>query len=143
MSGKSSPPWPGGTPEVHLHNLLTVLLQGEEELKRAAQPRLALEVLLLKLIHLEPVLPLATWLARLESLEQRLEAGPRVAAESARRGASAAVRRVPVPGSRRPPSPASREDAAFRRSGRPFCSTSRSRKAGPCTASSPNAAWWA
>ncbi len=62
-------------PEVHLHNLLTVLLQGEEELKRAAQPRLALEVLLLKLVHLEPVMPLAAWLARLESLEQRLS-GP-------------------------------------------------------------------
>jgi len=61
------------TPEIHLHNLLTVLLQGEEELKRAAQPRLVLEVLLLKLIHLEPVMPLASWLARLESLEQRLE----------------------------------------------------------------------
>jgi DNA polymerase-3 subunit gamma/tau len=60
-------------PEVHLHNLLTVLLQGEEELKRAAQPRLALEVVLLRLIHLEPVLPLNTWLERLESLEQRLE----------------------------------------------------------------------
>ena len=47
------------TSEVHLHNLLTVLLQGEEELRRAAQPRLALEVLLLKLIHLEPIQPLA------------------------------------------------------------------------------------
>jgi DNA polymerase-3 subunit gamma/tau len=39
------------TSEVHLHNLLTVLLQGEEELRRATQPRLALEVLLLKLIQ--------------------------------------------------------------------------------------------
>ena len=36
------------TPAVHLHNLLSVLLQGEEELKRAPQPRLALEVLLLR-----------------------------------------------------------------------------------------------
>ncbi|MGA8141563.1 MAG: DNA polymerase III subunit gamma/tau, partial [Desulfobaccales bacterium] len=66
-------------PEIHLHNLLTVLLHGEEELKRAAQPRLVLEVLLLKLIHLEPVMPLGSWLARLESLEQRLEGrGPAV-----------------------------------------------------------------
>ena len=67
------------TPAVHLHNLLSVLLQGEEELKRAPQPRLALEVLLLRVIHLEPVLPLADWLARLDTLERRLEAGPRVA----------------------------------------------------------------
>jgi DNA polymerase-3 subunit gamma/tau len=63
------------TPVVHLHNLLSVLLQGEEELKRASQPRLALEVLLLRLIHLEPVLPLADWLSRLEALEQRLTTG--------------------------------------------------------------------
>ena len=61
------------TPAVHLHNLLSVLLQGEEELKRAPQPRLALEVLLLRVIHLEPVLPLAEWLNRLDTLERRLE----------------------------------------------------------------------
>ena len=77
-------PGPAGS-EVHLHNLLTVLLQGEEELKRAAQPRLALEVLLLKLIHLEPILPLGTWLAKLETLEQRLEGRGGVAAEPASR----------------------------------------------------------
>ena len=69
-------------PEIHLHNLLTVLLQGEEELKRAAQPRLVLEVLLLKLVHLEPVMPLNSWLARLESLEQRLESRGPAAPES-------------------------------------------------------------
>ncbi len=72
-------------PEVHLHNLLTVLLQGEEELRRAAQPRLALEVLLLKLIHLEPIQPLHTWLAKLESLEQRLEGRGGLAAKPASR----------------------------------------------------------
>jgi DNA polymerase-3 subunit gamma/tau len=69
------------TQEVHLHNLLSVLLQGEEELKRAPHPRLALEVLLLRLIHLEPLVPLAQWLDRLSALERRLETGP-VAPES-------------------------------------------------------------
>lgn len=68
-------------PPAHLHNLLSVLLQGEEELRRAPQPRLVLEVQLLKLVHLEPVMPLATWLARLESLEQRLGTGSWVASE--------------------------------------------------------------
>jgi DNA polymerase-3 subunit gamma/tau len=63
-------------PPAHLQNLLTILLQGEEELKRAPQPRLALEVLLLRLIHLEPVLPVSTWVARLEDLEKRLGSGP-------------------------------------------------------------------
>ncbi|MFZ5453771.1 MAG: DNA polymerase III subunit gamma/tau [Thermodesulfobacteriota bacterium] len=62
-------------PPVHLQNLLSVLLQGEEELKRAPQPRLALEVLLLRLIHLEPVLPVSSWVARLEELEKRLGPG--------------------------------------------------------------------
>jgi DNA polymerase III subunit gamma/tau len=71
------------TPAVHLHNLLSVLLQGEEELKRSPQPRLALEVLLLRMIHLEPVLPLNEWLARLEALERRLGAGTPVASASA------------------------------------------------------------
>jgi len=81
------------TPAVHLHNLLSVLLQGEEELKRAPQPRLALEVLLLRVIHLEPVLPLAEWLARLDTLERRLETGPWVASSSA-----GAEERQPRPG---------------------------------------------
>jgi len=62
-------------PAVHLHNLLTVLLQGEEELKRAPQPRLALEVLLLRLLHLEPLTPVADWVKRLESLEDKLRTG--------------------------------------------------------------------
>jgi DNA polymerase-3 subunit gamma/tau len=70
-------------PAVHLQNLLSVLLHGEEELRRAPQPRLVLEVLLLRLIHLEPVQPVAAWLARLESLEQRLPRGGYPMAEAA------------------------------------------------------------
>ncbi len=64
-----------GVPAVHLHNLLSVLLEGEEELRRAPQPRLALEVLLLRLIHLEPLTPVAEWLQRLEALAERLAPG--------------------------------------------------------------------
>jgi DNA polymerase III subunit gamma/tau len=79
----------GRVPAVHLHNLLSVLLQGEEGLKRAPQPRLALEVLLLRVIHLEPVLPLADWLARLDTLERRLETGSGSAC-------------LPIPGEPRP-----------------------------------------
>ncbi|MGD0827205.1 MAG: DNA polymerase III subunit gamma/tau [Desulfobaccales bacterium] len=89
-------------PEIHLHNLLAVLLQGEEELKKAAQPRLVLEVLLLKLIHLEPVMPLATWLARLESLEQRLEGRGPAAPESPDRLEARDVSR-PISGSPQAP----------------------------------------
>ena len=91
------------TPAVHLHNLLSVLLQGEEDLKRAPQPRLALEVLLLRVIHLEPVLPLADWLARLDTLEKRLEAGPRVAPAAAGAGERQARLSVPAAGERQAP----------------------------------------
>ncbi len=62
-------------PVAHLHNLLSVLLNGEEDLRKAPQPRLALEVLLLRLIHLEPLTPVAEWVRKLEALERRLEAG--------------------------------------------------------------------
>jgi DNA polymerase-3 subunit gamma/tau len=81
----------------HLHNLMSVLLQGEEDLRRVPQLRLALEVLLLKLIHLEPVLPLSQWLNRLESLEKRLEAGVLVASETTARLA------IPKEGAQIPP----------------------------------------
>jgi DNA polymerase-3 subunit gamma/tau len=98
------------TPAVHLHNLLSVLLQGEEELKRAPQPRLALEVLLLRVIHLEPVLPLAEWLARLDSLEKRLEAGPGVASGSTP-GARRPHRGVAAAEEPAPPAPGAPPDA--------------------------------
>ncbi len=56
----------------HLFNLLSILIKGEEELRRSPQPRLSLEILLLRLVSLEPVLDLPAWLARLEALEARL-----------------------------------------------------------------------
>ncbi len=95
----------GRTPAVHLHNLLSVLLLGEEELKKSPNPRLALEVLLLRIIHLEPVLPLGEWLTRLEALARRLETGPQPAP-----GTEAApdVKTPPAgPVASAPPSPAS------------------------------------
>jgi DNA polymerase III subunit gamma/tau len=56
----------------HLFNLLTTLLKGEEELRRSPLPRLSLEILLLKLVSLEPLLDLPDWLERLATLENRL-----------------------------------------------------------------------
>ena len=91
------------TPAVHLHNLLSVLLQGEEDLKRAPQPRLALEVLLLRVIHLEPVLPLADWLARLDTLEKRLESGLGTASVSAGAGERQALPGGQAAGERQAP----------------------------------------
>jgi DNA polymerase III subunit gamma/tau len=85
----------GRTQPVHLHNLLSILLLGEEDLRRATQPRLALEVLLLRLVHLEPMLPLKEWLSRLEKLEDRLGSGVAVAREAPVRPATG--RREPSP----------------------------------------------
>lgn len=89
-------------PAVQLHNLLSVLLEGEEELRRAPQPRLALEMLLLRLIHLEPLTPVGEWLARLEALEKRLTAGeavPSLAEPAATRlqAGSAPAMAIPTP----------------------------------------------
>jgi DNA polymerase-3 subunit gamma/tau len=95
------------TSPVHLQNLLHVLLQGEEDLRRAPQPRLALEILLLRLIHLEPVLPLSQWLKRLEALEERLAAGVCVAAE-----APAEISVTLAAGPHRPPASAPEAAAA-------------------------------
>jgi hypothetical protein len=69
-------------------------------LKRAPQPRLALEVLLLRVIHLEPVLPLNEWLARLDTLEKRLESG--LTTESAPAGAGERRARPEVQAAREP-----------------------------------------
>jgi DNA polymerase-3 subunit gamma/tau len=88
-------------PAVHLHNLLSVLLVGEEELKRAPQPRLALEVLLLRLLHLEPLTPVAEWLKRLESLEERLKTST-PAAPSTSPDASPKGNQAPAPAPRPP-----------------------------------------
>ena len=57
--------------QAHLFNLLNTLLKGEEELRRSPLPRLSLEILLLKLVSLEPVLDLPEWLERLTALEGR------------------------------------------------------------------------
>ncbi len=59
----------------HLFNLLTTLLKGEEELRRSPLPRLSLEILLLKLVSLEPLLDLPDWLNRLQTLETTLGPG--------------------------------------------------------------------
>jgi DNA polymerase III subunit gamma/tau len=64
------------TSSAHLFNLLTTLLKGEEELRRSPLPRLSLEILLLKLVSLEPLLDLPDWLERLAALESRLESAP-------------------------------------------------------------------
>jgi len=119
------------TPAVHLHNLLSVLLQGEEELKRAPQPRLALEVLLLRVIHLEPVLPLNEWLARLDTLEKRLESGPWVASSSAGAGEPQPRAEVQAAGEPTASPPAPLEDAGLHGQWQAFLQFVQEKENGP------------
>ncbi len=79
-------------------------MQGEEELRRALQPRLALEVLLLRLVHLEPLIPLENWLKRLTDLEQSLARGA-APAEPKKEAIPAAARTEDLPTVREPAVP--------------------------------------
>jgi DNA polymerase-3 subunit gamma/tau len=116
-------------PAPHLHNLLSVLLHGEEELKRASQPRLALEVLLLKLVDLEPVLPLAAWVNRLEALEQRLEA-PRPGAALVLEQPAAKLETTPVP-TQAPAPPAAPAETDLEQKWQAFLKYLREAEGGP------------
>ncbi len=55
-----------------LQRLLDILMAEEEDVRRSTDPRLHLEVVLLKMLSLEPLLPINEMVSRLESLEERL-----------------------------------------------------------------------
>ena len=56
-----------------LHRMLSTLLKGAEEVSRSAFPKLALEMLLLRLCQQGSTLPIAEVLAGIERLETRLK----------------------------------------------------------------------
>lgn len=89
----------------HLLNLLQTLLKSEEELRRSPLPRLALEIILLRLVSLEPVLALEDWLARLTTLEGRLLSQPGREQPPAEP--------LPTPGEQRAPATGSQEQPAL------------------------------
>ncbi|OPL16871.1 MAG: hypothetical protein AVO39_00960 [delta proteobacterium MLS_D] len=55
--------------------LLGMLLAGDEDMRRASDPRLYFEYLLVKMATLEPVIPVDEMISRLEALESRLRSG--------------------------------------------------------------------
>ena len=71
-----------------------------EEIARSSFPRLLLEMVLIELVHSEPLLPLGDLLERLELLESRLAQGG--VAGSGSGGAGGARARAPVPSGRVP-----------------------------------------
>ena len=132
---------PGGAPAQPAQRAL----QGEEELKKGAPapvgPGGAAPQAHSPGAHAAPG---RRWLSRLENLEARLESAGRASAspgdQSRARSPPAAARPQPRPGAGRAPGRGAslRRAPTWTRSGRPFSTTLRRRKAGPCTASSPN-----
>jgi len=94
-------------PAAHLYNLLTLLLKGDEELRRSALPRLTLELLLLRLVAVEPLIELEDWLERLTALESRMALAPGGAAPRPEPASPAPMTQEPRPdkGVTAPPSP--------------------------------------
>jgi DNA polymerase-3 subunit gamma/tau len=52
--------------------LLSILLRGEEEFLRSDVPKLILEITIIKMLHIEPFIPINEIIDRLEELEKRL-----------------------------------------------------------------------
>lgn len=58
-----------------LERLLDILLAGDEDMRKASNPRIQFEYLLVKMASLEPVIPVDEMITRLENLEGRLKSG--------------------------------------------------------------------
>lgn len=56
-----------------LERLLDMLLAGDEDMRKASNPRIQFECLLVKMASLEPVIPVDEMITRLEGLEERLK----------------------------------------------------------------------
>jgi DNA polymerase-3 subunit gamma/tau len=90
-----------------LQRLLDILLAEEDAVRRSADPRINLEATLVRMAHLEPLLPIHEILERMEAIERRLAGGsppprerpaaPRPAYDEPGRAATEAVREPAVP----------------------------------------------
>jgi len=95
-----------GLAEPDLLRALTVIDDAERELKHSPQPRLKLELALIKLAHLEGVADLRALLAKLERLEAGLPAGaPSASAQPPARATAEPPAAYTLPAEARPPEP--------------------------------------
>lgn len=60
-----------------LQRYADILLAEEENVRKSGNPRLTLETILVRMAYLEPLVPIAQILERLERMESRLSGGPR------------------------------------------------------------------
>ncbi len=59
------------TAETHLHQVLTILLNEEKTIRWSSQPKIAMEMALIKICRLQPPLPVDTLIEKIESLKDR------------------------------------------------------------------------
>jgi DNA polymerase-3 subunit gamma/tau len=67
-----------------LQQFFHFLLRGEEEIRRSSNPKLVLEMSLLRLVQLPQVMDMDTVIAQMQKLEQRIATGGQPAAEPSR-----------------------------------------------------------
>jgi len=60
---------------LHLHQILDVLFSSEQHLKYSANPRMALEVVMIKLLNIRPALPIDDLIERIDGLQKRFSSG--------------------------------------------------------------------
>ena len=61
---------------LHLHQILDVLFKAEQDLKYSAQPRMVLEVVMIKLLNIRPALPIEDLIKRIDGLQKQFSSGP-------------------------------------------------------------------
>jgi len=61
------------TTEIHLHQILSILLNDEKTIRYSSQPKIALEMALIKVGRLQPVLPVDTLIEKIEALKDRFQ----------------------------------------------------------------------
>jgi DNA polymerase-3 subunit gamma/tau len=66
------------TTEIHLHQILSILLNEEKNIRYSSQPKIALEMTFIKICRLQPALPVNTLIEKIDALKGRfLEIGNR------------------------------------------------------------------
>jgi len=60
---------------LHLHQILEVLFNAEQHLKYSAQPRMAFEVVMIKLLNIRPALPIEDLINKIDGLQKQFSSG--------------------------------------------------------------------
>ncbi len=61
---------------LHLHQILDVLFSAEQHLKYSAQPRMAFEVVMIKLLNIRPALPIDDLIEKIDGLQKQFSSKP-------------------------------------------------------------------